>query len=174
LQRPGLLLTKIVADSAAARAGLRVGDRIMKFDGRDVVGQEEFRQLIVEAVNPVTLAVERKDEPEPIELEVNLDGRPVRLGIAWRADAAEPKSVFLVRVVGGSAADRAGLKVGDRIYEINGLTFADSDQFRELLKTLPAPLEILVEREGRLMTITVEVAKPGGMARVERGLRWAA
>jgi hypothetical protein len=164
-QRPGLLITKVVEDSAAEEGGLAVGDRIVHFDGQVITGETEFRAAVAVATNPVAVVVQRDGQPEPITLEVNLSGTPVRVGISWREDPAEPRALFLVQVVPGSPAERAGLQVGDRIYEISDLTFTGSDQFMELINSLPGPLTLLVERNGRVFTVTVEVDSPSGMAR---------
>ena len=75
----------------------------------------------------------QEELPEPVKLTVHLNGNPVRLGIAWRADAAAPRSVILVRVAAGSAADLAGLKVADRIYAVAGKSFSSSDEFQKLM-----------------------------------------
>jgi C-terminal processing protease CtpA/Prc len=162
--RPGLLVTKILPDSAAERAEMLVGDRIVRFNGQEILDEAQFRRVLAVVSNPVTIAVEREGEPDPVELEVVLSGNPVRVGIAWREDPAEPGAVFLVQVIPGSPAELAGLKTGDRIYEISGQTFAGSDELLELVKTLPGPIELLVERDGRLMTVTIDVESPGGVA----------
>jgi len=64
-------------------------------------------------------------------------------------------------VVAGSPADQAGLRIGDRIYEIAGRDFADKTEFVELAKTLPEPLELLVERDGQLRTVVVKFEPDG-------------
>ena len=60
---------------------------------------------------------------EPIEMQLNLAGNPSRLGITWRGDDAEPGVSILTRVLPGSPADAAGLRAGDRIYQIGGRDF---------------------------------------------------
>ncbi len=80
---------------------------------------------------------------------------PLRLGIAWRSDDAEPETVIVSQVAVGSSAAAAGLRVGDRIYRIGGRDFAGDPAFANLARTLPGPLELLVEREGRLRTVVL-------------------
>jgi hypothetical protein len=48
------------------------------------------------------------------------------------------------------------LRRGDRIYQVAGRDFADDGQFAQWVVTLPGPLELLVEREGRLTAIVVD------------------
>ncbi len=80
---------------------------------------------------------------------------PMRLGIAWRTDDAEPDTVIVSHVAAGSSAAAAGLRVGDRIYRVGGRDFADDTAFAKLARTLPGPLELLVERDGRLRTVVL-------------------
>jgi len=145
------------ASSAAEKGGLQHGDRIVHFNGEKVTGGEQFRSLVAVAASPVEVAVQRPGKEEPVQLTVPLDGNPVRLGIAWREDDAEPGVVVLVRVTPGSPADRAGLKLSDRVYQIGGRRYQNSEQFMTLAQTLPGPLTMLVERRGRLKMVTVDI-----------------
>jgi S1-C subfamily serine protease len=86
-----------------------------------------------------------------------LAGQPLRLGIAWRVDDAEPGTIILTHVVPGSPAARAGLLSGDRIYQIAGRDFADESAFLEMVKTLSDPLELLVDRDGKLRTVMIQI-----------------
>ena len=90
---------------------------------------------------------------------------PMRLGIAWRTDDAEPDTVVVCHVAAGSAAAAAGLRVGDRIYRVGGRDFADDTAFVNLARTLPGPLELLVERDGRLRTVVLHFAGEGGKSK---------
>jgi hypothetical protein len=89
---------------------------------------------------------------------------PPRLGISWREDGAEPASVFLVRVVEGTAAAAAGLAVGDRISEVNGQPFANAAAFQKeihvLLDSGPPEFSLLIERGGHVRTVTVKLPLP--------------
>jgi C-terminal processing protease CtpA/Prc len=71
-------------------------------------------------------------------------------------DDAEPGTIILVHVVPGSPAANAGLKAGDRIYQVGGRDFADEGAFAQLAKTLPEPVQLLVERDGRLRTVMLQ------------------
>ncbi len=102
--------------------------------------------------------------------KVTVDDKPLRLGIAWRLDDSEPGTIVLTHVVSSSPAARAGLRIGDRIYQIAGRDFADEDQFSRLAKTLPDPLELLVERDGQLRTLVLYIeAQPAKQAAKRTG-----
>jgi S1-C subfamily serine protease len=160
-QRPadeglGVVVTHVMAGSAADEAGLQVGDRLLRIAGQDILGTDELVDRVLRAVRPAVVVVQRPGAGEPFELQVPLPGRPIQLGVSWREDRAEPASVYLTRVVDGSPAHHAGLQAGDRIYEVSGRAFAGGDEFRQLVTTLPWPLELTVERGGRLRWSTVD------------------
>lgn len=157
----GLRVTHVAAGSAAARAGVRPGDRILKFAGREVADGASFRSWVLAAQNPAVLEVARGGVEKPIELRVQLAGQPLRLGISWRLDDAEPGVVILARVVPDSPAARAGLRVNDRIYEVAGQSFSNDAELRQLVSE-PAveSLELLTERQGRLQSVRLELPRP--------------
>jgi hypothetical protein len=90
---------------------------------------------------------------------------PLRLGIAWRIDDTEPDTVIISHVATGSAAAAAGLRVGDRIYRVGGRDFANDTAFANLARTLPGPLVLLVERDGRLRSVVLHFPQEGGKSK---------
>ncbi len=154
---PGVIVTRVHSESAAQRAGLRVGDRILQIDARPVESTQHLIGQVLHTSSAVKLHVEREDENEPLDISIELDGRPLRVGVAWREDDAEPGTVLLTEVVPGSPAGRAGLAIRDRIYRVDGRDFADGSEFKRLVTTLPGPIELLVERRGRLFTVSLGV-----------------
>ena len=153
----GLRLTRVAPGSPAQKAGLKPGDRIVQFGGREIRSGDELSGAVISAENPASLVVLRPGSPEPLDLTVELDGKPLRLGITWRVDEAEPGTIILTHVVPGSPAARGGLNVGDRIYRIAGRDFDDDRDFIKLAATLPEPLELLVERNGQLRTVVLYI-----------------
>ncbi len=150
-----LRIARVVPSAPGETAGLQVGDVLESINEIPITAATDFGGLVLAAESPISLAVRRGEEPEPRTLSIELRGSPVRLGLAWRGDEAEPGSVILTRVVPGSPADKAGLKLRDRIYSIADQSFDGPEQCGELLRnaTLPLPLEI--EREGRIEQIVI-------------------
>jgi hypothetical protein len=146
----GLKVARVVPDSPAAKAGVRIGDRIVKFAGHEFSGGNEFRTLAMGAASPATFVVERPGTDQPLELTAQLVGDPIHIGISWSGDDAEPRSVIVLRIVPDSPADRAGIKVDDRIYQVGGKGFASPDEFDHLLMTEPAPIELVLESRGQI------------------------
>ena len=94
---------------------------------------------------------------DPDTLDIRLAGKPIRLGIAWRVDSAEPGTIILTRVMAGSPAAKAGLRFGDRIYRLQGREFAGEAEFLELVAQKDDPLLLHVERDGRIFTVLLYV-----------------
>jgi hypothetical protein len=152
----GALLVLVSPDSAAERAGMRPGDRIVELAGRAIRSGDDLAGAVRTAASPAKAVVRRPGDQEPLRFDVELPGSPLRLGLAWRTDDAEPGTIIVTQVVPGTAAAGAGLAAGDRIYRVGGREFADDRQFAELAGSLPAPVELVVERDGRLRTVEVE------------------
>lgn len=153
----GVVLTWIYPDTPAERALLRTGDRIVRFAGRDIRQGQDLMNLIPTAQNPVPIVVRRSGSTEPVTLTVQLAGNPVRLGITWREDDAEPESVLLTNVLPGSPAAQADLQPGDRVLRIGSQRFNSEEKFAQLARTLPGPLELVVERKGRILHKVIQL-----------------
>ncbi|MCL6504037.1 MAG: M20/M25/M40 family metallo-hydrolase [Pirellulales bacterium] len=154
----GVVLTEVQADSPAARAGLKGGERIVSFAGRRV-DPARFSAMVLAAQSPLELLVAAAESRAIRKVRVELAGVPVRVGLTLRADEAEPAAALVAGVMPGSPAELAGLLPRDRIYSVNGKGFSNVDELRELLLRLPSPLVIEYERRGRLGEAVVELAE---------------
>jgi hypothetical protein len=159
---PEVLLRHVYPGLPADRAGLQRGDVLLSFADHQVLDIESLLIHVLQAQSPATVRVRREVEgqSELVDLAVPLDGIPLRLGLSWREDVGEPGTLVLSEVVPNSAAQRTGLQVADRIYEIGGYAFATGDEFRQLVKSWTGPMPLLIERQGRLQTVTIELPSP--------------
>jgi hypothetical protein len=153
----GVKLVRVSASSPAGKAGLKPGDRILRCAGRDVRTDEDLIGVVMTAESPVELTLHHKGNEKPSDITVELAGKPLRLGITWRVDDAEPGAIILTHVVPCSPAARAGLQPGDRVYQISGRDFTDENAFLEMVKALPDTSELLVDRDGRLRTVIIQL-----------------
>jgi len=158
----GLKLASVVADTPAQEAGLMVGDRLITFAGEPITDDDVFRREVLAAAGPFELGVEREGAEEMVTVEIEPAGNPIRLGITWREDTAEPGTLIVVLSVPGSPASQAGVRAGDRVYMVNGRPFADADDFRRQALSLPSPLVLTLEREGQLREAELELAEAVG------------
>jgi len=157
---PGVLVTDVTAGSAADRAGMQSGDRLLRFAGQDASDERRLGVAIWAAASPAMAVLDRPDG-QRLQISVDLDGLPLRYGISWREDPGEPGTVLLTEVVPQSAAWLAGLQVGDRIYRVGGATFDDGEELARLLASLPGPVPVQIERQGRLRTLAIDVPSDG-------------
>ncbi len=154
------VITEVTPGSAAARGGIRPGDRLLKVAHWDGGRVADLRTIVQVARNPVAVRLERSGSPTLIELQVDLSGEPVRVGIAWQNDGAIPEGVVITQVVAESPADRAGLKVGDVVLRMSGGALGTDDEFQRRLLGESSPLRLQVERNGRMSNVSVELFDP--------------
>jgi len=145
----------VLKDTAAAKAGFEVGDRITRID--DVQNPSWEQVGLKEALNPgqpVAVQVERNGKllektvvPEPTGVD--------QIGYAgW---APKENSVIITDLVSGMPADKAGLREGDQILSVDGKPVPALAAMVERLKeTKDKPIEITVLRNGQPKTFTVQ------------------
>ena len=160
LSRPhGALVTRVLEDGPADRAGVREGDIIVRFNdqaidfsselphvvGRAAVGKEASL-IVVREGKEVTLKVrvgELPDRPEDIAAVAEpQDSTPSRLGVTVEVPSAEvlerlgiAGGVRVVEVEG--AAEEAGIREGDIITRLNNEEVTDVDAFTAIAESLP-------------------------------------
>ena len=117
-------------DAAAARAGVLVGDRILRVDDRTVDTWEEFLLAIGgKARREVTLLVERGGQRMSLAVTPSAQGK-YEIGDIGVLPNTHP---HIRSIVSGDPADKAGLKVDDVILAIQGETVSFSRQVSELI-----------------------------------------
>ena len=148
----------------ARAAGLRAGDLVREVGGQPVATWQELRWRVLQgALQRESLALEVIDERERISrLTLDLTGFPAddvesdlmeRIGLRLYRPALP---AVLGQVVQGSAAERAGLRPGDRITHADGRTLDTWDDLVQAVRRRPAqPLRLGVTRAGA--TLAVEV-----------------
>jgi hypothetical protein len=156
---PRVFVTEVNPGSPADRGGLRAGDRLLEFQGAPITDDARLRLELLAARGETTFLVERDGMDTPLLLKVTPRGEPVRVGITWRLDDGEPGTAIVTQVIYGSAAHAAGVKLADRIYAVGGQAFRTQEDFVRLLTSATSPLEMTVERGGRLRTTTLTLVE---------------
>jgi hypothetical protein len=149
-------VASVASGSAAEKAGLKSGDQIVNYADRAITDVQQLRQLVLATRGSVPIKVVRSGTDQPLDMSIEPAGQPVSIGLAWRVDDAEPGAVLLVGITPGSPAEQAGLKLYDRIYEVNGRRFSSGDEFRQMTSSLPSPLELLTETDGKIHAVSVD------------------
>jgi hypothetical protein len=71
----GVVLAEIMEDSPASRAGLRVGDRLVRWDGQKLTDADAWRRLLAGHSADETVNIGVKRGEEEITLSITLQGR---------------------------------------------------------------------------------------------------
>jgi hypothetical protein len=158
---PAFIVHSTTPGSPAEKAGLKPGDQLLKLRDEWITNDQQLRLQLHAAVGPTSFEIGRAGE-ESHAVTLDPVGPPVRVGITWREDPAEPGAMMITQIIHGSAAHYAPLKLFDRVYAINGHEIATSAEFSQLLNELPGPLEFLIDRHGQMQTVQLDVL-PGPM-----------
>ena len=162
----------------ARAAGLRAGDLVREAGGQPVTTWQELRWRVLQgALQREPLVLEVIDERSRISrLTLDLTGFPSddvesdlmeRIGLRLYRPALP---AVLGQVVSGSAAERAGLRPGDRITHADGRALQSWDDLVQAVRQRPGQaLRLGVEREGATLAVEVtpEAVTSGG-ARIGR------
>lgn len=163
---PAPIVGVVTPGGAAEQAGIKVGDRVVKFDGVDnPTWQRINNDAALNPEKPLPITVERSGE------RVNLTITPRKMmdnGNAFGILEFEPDAGEEPVVVGslspGMPAAESGLKPGDRILAINGNTIRNRDTLMLLIReNKDAPLKLTVDRGGERLEIatSAKVDKDG-------------
>lgn len=159
-QPQGVLISSVRFGTPASAADLRGGDRILQFDGAPIADGDQLRRAVRTAIGETPVVVKRPGYEEPLSLKVKLPETRVRVGLAWREDPVEPGTVILTRVVPGSPAAESGLRVRDRIYQVDGEDFDGGKDFRARLLAAGTTRTLTRERLGRVRTVKLTLDNP--------------
>lgn len=151
---------KIDENSPAAKSGLMTGDRVLSINGNAVQGWDEIDALVNE--NPgkeLLFKIKRKDEtlefpidPEKKQ-EKNIFGEDKEV---WDIGIQPLLYPEIGEVMKGTRADKAGIRKGDRIIEIEGDILKTWQDMTEIIHKNPEiPLKFKIKRDERLMELTI-------------------
>jgi len=163
----GALVVETFPGYSAARAGVRPGDVIVRFDGQPVEAEAELVRLTARATPGATVDVELLRFGAPLFLRLKVDAtRVATLPAAVRPDD-EPLGLQLapldrkqrerMRLESGllverarAAAQRAGLMRGDVIVSVNGKAVSSAEAFAAVLQAAGkgGTVALLVQRDG--------------------------
>ena len=139
--------------SAAEKAGIRPGDRILAVDGK-----------VIETWDALSLAVLPKAGRE-LKVSILRDGQPVELAVVPTAESKYELGVLgvgpvirpqVANVFVNSVAERAGFLNGDVLLTIDGQPAGDRPAIIKFIQGRgPTPIVFGIERAGRPLEITV-------------------
>jgi serine protease Do len=161
----GALVAQVVPDSAAARAGIKPGDVILKFNGSPIVDSGTL-SVRVNAMAPgekATLDIMREGKPMNINVTIgsassatvakNGEAAPEgsHLGMKLRPLTPDERSQagvpagLVVEESSGRAAE-AGIQEGDVVLSVNGTPVNSVDQLKSLVHSHGDQVALLIQR----------------------------
>lgn len=186
LDKPkGALVSRVVADSPASRAGFKAGDVILEFDGKTVETSSDLppivgRTMVGKQSNVLVMrdnkekiikvTIEELPEDEELASAGSKPGRFVadNLSIEVAEISADQRDkldvekggVMVMKVEQGPAIS-AGVRPGDVILSLNNEDVKDAHHFVELSKDLPKdkPVPILIQRNGQSQFLALKLDK---------------
>ena len=147
----GVVVSRVVPNSPAAKADLKVEDIILKANGRAITDFGQLRTVIglLRVGEKVTLDILREGKPRSLTVLVGKDSDGAASGSAVHpklqgatfaaADESntegDARGVVVARIEPRSAAARTGLRQGDIIIGINRRPVTDMEEFRKLTQS---------------------------------------
>lgn len=177
----GALVADVTEDSPAERAGIRRGDVIVAYDGKEIKEMQDLPFLV--ASTPIgkevevtvvrkwerkTLNIEiekmkeEKEEEIPAAeqgLELGTDLKELTPQLARQLGISETSGVIVVQVDRQSPAAEAGIRPGDIIREVDQKPVKDMGDFNRAVSGYEAgdTILFLVERHGQTLFLTLDV-----------------
>ncbi len=166
-----IIISSVEPESPAHRAGLQEGDAILRFDRKPVSNADEFVRLVALAGSGKSVPLSIVRDGQPLDLDVVPGLRPspdrgvnIEPDFTWqgttfsvpnsdiRARFVLPESTagpVISAVVAGTPADKAGLRPGDVVAELNGQPVGGFRRFRRSIQSLAGTVRITIEGKPR-------------------------
>jgi serine protease Do len=170
----GALVSGVMKGSPAEKAGIKQGDVILKFNGKDVEDTGHLRNMVSQSAIGTKVKVKLLRQKKEIEVEVSIAELPKKLGeAAAEEDAAESQEesnalsgitvreltpelakrfsakegdagVVVVKIDAASKAFEAGIRQGDVVLQINQRDIATIEDYKKAVARLKAKERILL------------------------------
>ena len=161
----GALVAKVVPDSAAAEAGIKVGDVILKFNGASIVDAGSLSQRVGVAAPGEKASIEIWRDGKTLDLTATIgnaaalaaaddaggDSSQAKLGLALRPLSPEERQQagvpggLVVEDAQGRAAE-AGIQQGDVVLSVDGTPVQSVAQLRKMVKDHDKQIALLIQR----------------------------
>ena len=148
------------------KLGLREGDLILSVDGHMVKSWQDVQTYTVLArTNRVEVITERNGAVVTNELFATLND-----AVGLKMLDLEPRDHPVVASVqSGSPAEKSGLKEHDKFVSFAGVPIVGQQQLIDIIRKRPGqPSVVVVERDGRLLTLNVTPSGTGASSKTGR------
>lgn len=177
----GALVGDVVSGGPAEKAGVKRGDVIVTFNGKDIKQMSDLPRLVAET--PVSKTVDIKVIRDGKELDLKITVAELteeRLraqmpvseeSLGMRVDNITPRwahqfrlrdksGVVVIDVLSGSPADMAGIQAGDIIKEVNRKPVKDMKDYGAAMGRVSKgnPVLLLIKRDGQTFYVSIKVS----------------
>lgn len=184
LDKPeGALISRVMPNSPAAKAGLEAGDVILKFSGKDVATSASLPPLVgrtkVGETVPVVVMRDKKLKTLHVKIEkLAEEAQVVKTGLkpgilmddrlsvevsdlneTQRQKMDIEKGGVMISSLDAGPASKAGIQRGDVILSINNDKVKSAKQFLDLAKELPegVAIPVLVQRDQDALFLALKI-----------------
>lgn len=172
----GALVAKVTPDSAAAAAGVKVGDVILKFNGTSIVDAGQLSARVGAAAPGDKASLEIWRDGKTVSLTATIGNAaqvadagegpgtsaPAKLGLALRPlnpDERQQAGVaggLLVEDAQGHAAE-AGIQAGDVVLSVDGTPVQSVNQLRRMVQEHDKQIALLIQRGDARLFVPVNL-----------------
>ena len=154
------IIGSVTAGSAAEKAGLKTGDKIVQVAGRDVERFEEIIQAVgIRPGQRVPMVIERNGQRRGVDVDVGVRiltdkrGNQSPFGELGAGPFVPP---VVGRVVANSAAEEAGFQPGDVFVKLKGQPIETFDDVRKIvIANAGVPLDVVMRRGESDVALTI-------------------
>lgn len=155
VQEPKTTMTvgEVETGSAAAQAGVKVGDEVLNLNGKTQAGWEQFMQdVAMEGGHTVKLAVRRNGQDTVLQMTPQINPK---FGIAFSGISPEA-DVEVDKVIPGKPAEAAGLKTDDKILTVDGIRIPSATSLIDMVNgSKGSPITLAIQRQGERKDIQI-------------------
>ncbi|MBK1882315.1 RIP metalloprotease RseP [Luteolibacter pohnpeiensis] len=167
---PSQIVGRLEEKGPAARAGIKLGDKIIAINGTPVDGFQGTLNSIQENIvlsegNEIVFTVLRDGNPEPLKITSRFETEPTkwfqRAGLRQVGIGPEADHIEVASITPGSPGEKAGFKSGDKLLTINGREFKSSQPAIAYINEIGAhPMEFVVLRDKAEVQLTATPQVP--------------
>ncbi|MEJ7698678.1 MAG: RIP metalloprotease RseP [Pyrinomonadaceae bacterium] len=156
---PAPVVGMVKTGGAAEQASIRVGDRIVQFDGvENPTWSRIEHDALVMPEKEVSMVVEREGQKLPLKIKpskIEKDGNV--MGTLDLEPDMGVETVVVNAVTADKPAALGGLQAGDKVLTFNGQPLRNSSEVPNLIRASNGvPIELLVERGGERKELTIQ------------------
>jgi serine protease Do len=179
----GVLISDVISEGPAEKAGIQAGDIITEFDGKKLDGPQDLQRAVASATpgKGVPMTLWRDKNTKTVEIRIGetpddaialksgnrgksllgLEVRPITPEIARQLNLRSTEGVVVARVDDDSAAAEAGLQRGDVIREVNRQRVRSLQEFERITRDVKEGdrITVLLQRGAQALYVAFTVAR---------------